>query len=57
MVLAQSSMTLLLGSMVTEGSDSIPDAVLHSNQSAFNYILGVNPVIFLVTFRDTGRTA
>ena len=46
MVLAQSSMTLLLGSMVTEGSDSIPDAVLHSNQSAFNYILGVNPVSF-----------
>ncbi len=46
MVLAQSSMTLLLGSMVTEGSDNIPDEVLHSNQSAFNYILGVNPISF-----------
>lgn len=46
MVLAQSSMTLLLGSIITEGSDHIPDEVLHSNQSAFNYILGVNPVSF-----------
>ena len=46
MVLAQSSMTLLLGSIVTEGSDNIPDEVLHSNQSAFNYILGVNPISF-----------
>ncbi|HCR74001.1 MAG TPA: hypothetical protein DIW26_06390 [Ruminococcus sp.] len=46
MVLAQSSMTLLLGSMITDGSDNIPDEVLHSNQSAFNYILGVNPVSF-----------
>lgn len=46
MVLAQSSMTLLLGSMVTEGSDNVPDEVLHSNQSAFNYILGVNPISF-----------
>ena len=26
--------------------DNIPDEVLHSNQSAFNYILGVNPVSF-----------
>lgn len=46
MVLAQSSMTLLLGSIVTEGSDNIPDEVLRSNQSAFNYILGVNPISF-----------
>lgn len=46
MVLAQSSMTLLLGSIITDGIDNIPDEVLHSNQSAFNYILGVNPVSF-----------
>lgn len=46
MVLAQSSMTLLLGSMITDGSDNIPDEVIHSNQSAFNYILGVNPISF-----------
>ena len=46
MVLAQSSMTLLLGSMILEGKDDIPDDVLNSNQSAFNYILGVNPVSF-----------
>lgn len=46
MVLAQSSMTLLLGSIITDGKDNIPDEVLNSNQSAFNYILGVNPISF-----------
>lgn len=46
MVLAQSSMTLFLGSLILEGKDDIPAEVLHSNQSAFNYILGVNPVSF-----------
>lgn len=46
MVLAQSSMTLLLGSIISDGKDNIPDEVLDSNQSAFNYILGVNPVSF-----------
>ncbi|MGN0592062.1 MAG: glycoside hydrolase family 9 protein [Ruminococcus sp.] len=45
-VLAQSSMTLLLGSMIYEGEDNIPDDVLNSNQSAFNYFLGVNPISF-----------
>lgn len=45
-VLAQSSMTLLLGSMINEGKDNIPEAVLDSNQSAFNYFLGVNPISF-----------
>ena len=46
MVLAQSSMTLLLGSIITDRKDNIPDEVLNSNQSAFNYILGVNPISF-----------
>ena len=46
MVLAQSSMTLYLGSIVWDGKDNIPDEVLSSNQSAFNYILGVNPISF-----------
>lgn len=46
MVLAQSSMTLFLGSLILEGNDNIPEDVLHSNQSAFNYILGVNPISF-----------
>ena len=46
MVLAQSSMTLLLGSIITDGKDNIPDEILNSNQSAFNYILGVNPISF-----------
>ncbi|MGN0574906.1 MAG: glycoside hydrolase family 9 protein [Ruminococcus sp.] len=45
-VLAQSSMTLLLGSMIYEGEDNIPDDVLNSNLSAFNYFLGVNPISF-----------
>lgn len=46
MVLAQSSMTLFLGSVVLEGIDNIPIEVLNSNQSAFNYLLGVNPISF-----------
>lgn len=45
-VLAQSSMTLLLGSMIYDGEDHIPEAVLQSNRSAFNYFLGVNPISF-----------
>ena len=43
-VLAQSSMTLLLGSMLYD--DAISDTVLDSNQKAFNYFLGVNPISF-----------
>lgn len=46
MVLAQSSMTLFLGSVVLEGIDNIPIEVINSNQSAFNYLLGVNPISF-----------
>ena len=46
MVLAQSSMTLFLGSVVLEGIDNITIEVLNSNQSAFNYLLGVNPISF-----------
>lgn len=43
-VLAQSTMTLLLGSMIYD--DKISDVVLDSNQKAFNYFLGVNPISF-----------
>ncbi len=46
MVIAQCSLSVLLGSILTEGEDSIPDEVILSNESAFNYLLGVNPVSF-----------
>ena len=39
------AMTLMMGSMVT-GDGTIPEAVSASMQSAFNYILGVNPVSY-----------
>ena len=45
-VIAQSTMTLLLGSILTEGEDNIPAEVILSNESAFNYMLGVNPISF-----------
>ena len=45
-VINQSTMTLILGSMLTEGNNSIPDEVILSNESAFNYMLGINPVSF-----------
>ena len=46
MVIAQCTLSVLLGSILTEGEDSIPDEVILSNESAFNYLLGVNPVSF-----------
>ncbi len=45
-VLNQSTMTVMLGSILTEGKDAIPEEVILSNESAFNYILGVNPISF-----------
>lgn len=45
-VINQSTMTLILGSILTEGKDAIPDEVILSNESAFNYMLGVNPISF-----------
>lgn len=45
-VINQSTMTLILGSILTEGEDAIPDEVILSNESAFNYMLGVNPISF-----------
>ena len=39
------AMTLMMGSMVT-GDGSVPQEVRASMQSAFNYILGVNPVSY-----------
>lgn len=46
MVIAQSTMTTLLGSIITEGEDAVPGEVLLSNESAFNYLLGINPISF-----------
>ena len=46
MVIAQSTMTTLLGSILTEGEEQIPDEVIRSNESAFHYLLGVNPLSF-----------
>ena len=46
MVIAQCTLSVLLGSILTEGEDSIPDEVILSNESAFNYLLGVNPISF-----------
>jgi len=46
MVIAQSSMSVLLGSLLTEGEENIPAEVILSNESAFNYLLGVNPISF-----------
>lgn len=46
MVIAQSTMSTLMGSILTEGENDIPDDVILSNESAFNYLLGVNPISF-----------
>lgn len=46
MVIAQSTMSILLGSILIEGEERIPDEVILSNESAFNYLLGVNPISF-----------
>lgn len=46
MVITQSTMSLVLGSILTEGEAAIPDAVLLSNESAFHYLLGINPISF-----------
>ncbi len=46
MVIAQCTLSTLLGSLLTEGADAVPDEVILSNESAFNYLLGVNPVSF-----------
>lgn len=45
-VINQSTMTLILGTMLTEGKDAIPEEVIISNESALNYMLGVNPISF-----------
>ena len=46
MFVAQCSMTLTLGSMIVDGENAIPESVKKSNESAFNYLLGVNPLSF-----------
>ncbi|MDO4864545.1 MAG: glycoside hydrolase family 9 protein [Ruminococcus sp.] len=43
---ALNSMTLLLGSMILDGEDNIPQEVWDSNQCALDYLLGVNPLSF-----------
>jgi hypothetical protein len=46
MVIAQCATSTLISSIILEGEDAIPDEVILSGESAFNYILGVNPVSF-----------
>ena len=46
MVIAQSTMTVMLGSLLTEGEEDLPEEVVLSNESAFNYLLGINPISF-----------
>ena len=46
MVIAQCATSTLISSIILEGEDAIPAEVILSGESAFNYILGVNPVSF-----------
>ena len=43
---ALSTMSLLLGSIITDGEDAVPQQVQDSMQNAFDYLLGVNPISF-----------
>ena len=43
---ALSTMSLLLGSIITDGEDAVPQQVRDSMQNAFDYLLGVNPISF-----------
>ena len=43
---AQNSMTLLLGSVIMEGKDNIPETIKTNIENAFNYLLGINPISF-----------
>lgn len=44
--IAQNAMTLLLGSIILDGEDNIPDNAASSSENAFHYLLGVNPLSF-----------
>ncbi|MCL2775686.1 MAG: glycoside hydrolase family 9 protein [Oscillospiraceae bacterium] len=45
-VIAQGSMSLLLGSIITEGKDKIPSEVLDNLDNTVNHLLGINPMSF-----------
>lgn len=46
MVITQCATSTLLSSILLEGKENIPDEVILSGESAFNYMLGVNPISF-----------
>lgn len=43
---AQNAMTLLLGSVILEGEDALPETVAARMENAFDYLLGINPLSF-----------
>ena len=43
---ARNALTLMMGSFITDGREDIPDEVRLALESAFNYLLGENPVSF-----------
>ena len=43
---AANAMTVMLGSIITEGVDDIPESAAASTENAFNYLLGINPISF-----------
>lgn len=45
-MIAQSATSFVLGSVITEGKDSIPDDVIQSINGTANYLLGANPISF-----------
>lgn len=43
---AQNAMTLLLGSIILDGKDALPENTITAAENAFNYLLGINPISF-----------
>lgn len=43
---AQNAMTLLLGSIILEGQDLLPENTVTAAENAFHYLLGENPISF-----------
>ncbi len=46
MVITQCATSTLVSSIVLEGQEQLPDEIILSGESAFNYLLGVNPISF-----------
>lgn len=43
---AKNAMSIMLGSIIMEGMDEVPDEAITSAKNAFNYLLGINPISF-----------